>query len=616
MSGTPLPTPRGSPAGPRPSWGLCGLLAAQHVLVLASLLCLSHLPLLGEAPGGPGPRPPAQLLASSLFSCGLATLLQAWVGSRLPLVQAPTFEFLIPALVLTAVRPPADPPQLLNNGSQVPVLTHESLQEVSGAVLVSGLLRVTAGLLSGPAGLLARCGPLVVAPTLVVAGLTAHREAARLCAQHWGLAMGLIFLMVVCSQHLASRSVPACPWSPAPRPSLPVFRLFSVLVPVVCVWSFSALLGLGRPPPSHLTGPAPAPWLWFPHPGERGRPALTPRAVAAGTAMALASSASSLACYALAGQVLRLPALPSDACSRGLVTEGLGSLLAGGLGGLGGSAASFANVGAIGLTQVGWRREVQLSGLLCVALGLSPRLAQALVALPLPLHGAVLWVSQAPVLSGGLARFRAAHLHSGRNVFLLGLAVFMALLLPRRFTPDDAPTALQTGWPPLDVLLQSLLATPVLLAALLAFVLDNTVPGTREERGLPPLLSPPCPPGHEAQAPQATAASALLRGPADEADQADQADPANQADPADQADPANQADPINQANHANEADEANRASQLSGLPRPLRALWPLLPGPFRRLCPPPSNSGAKGQDRPQPGEAVELLPVPGGPGAV
>uniref|UniRef100_A0A6I8NFH0 Solute carrier family 23 member 3 n=1 Tax=Ornithorhynchus anatinus TaxID=9258 RepID=A0A6I8NFH0_ORNAN len=451
----PPPPSWGAPDGPQPSWGLCGLLAAQHVLVLTSLLCVSHLPLLGEDPGGPGPRPPAQLLASSFFSCGLTTLLQVWGGSRLPLVQAPTLEFLIPALVLTTVHTPPNAPQLLNNGSRAAASSRESLQEVSGAVLVSGLLRVTAGLLSGPGGLLARCGPLVLAPTLVVAGLTAHREAALLCAHHWGLALGLILLMVVCSQHLASCSVPACPRSPARRPPLPVFRLFSVVIPVACVWSLWALLGPARPPPSHLSGPAPAPWLWFPHPGEGGRPALTPRAVAAGTAMALASSASSLGCYTLAGQVLSLPAPPPHACSRGLVAEGLGSLLAGGLGGLGGSAASFANVGAIGLTQAGRRREVQLAGLLCVALGLSPRLAQALVTLPPPLHGAVLSVSQAPVLSGGLARFRAADLHSGRNVFLVGLAVFMALLLPRALTrrPPQRPPAsllllLRTGTAP------------------------------------------------------------------------------------------------------------------------------------------------------------------------
>ncbi|XP_063504061.1 uncharacterized protein LOC129031824 isoform X1 [Pongo pygmaeus] len=87
-------------------WGLSCLLALQHVLVMASLLCVSHLLLLCSLSPGGLSYSPSQLLASSFFSCGVSTILQTWMGSRLPLVQAPSLEFLIPALVLTSQKLP------------------------------------------------------------------------------------------------------------------------------------------------------------------------------------------------------------------------------------------------------------------------------------------------------------------------------------------------------------------------------------------------------------------------------------------------------------------------------------------------------------------------------
>lgn len=57
-------------------------LLEQHILVLAVLLCVSHLLLLRSLPPGGLSYTPAQLLASCLFSCGLFTMLQTWMGSR------------------------------------------------------------------------------------------------------------------------------------------------------------------------------------------------------------------------------------------------------------------------------------------------------------------------------------------------------------------------------------------------------------------------------------------------------------------------------------------------------------------------------------------------------
>ncbi|XP_058433487.1 solute carrier family 23 member 3 isoform X3 [Marmota monax] len=535
-----------SPCGP-PTWGLSCLLALQHFLVLASLLCASHLLLLRSLPPGGLSYPPAQLLASSFFSCGVSTVLQTGMGSRLPLVQAPSLEFLIPALVLTsqklplAIQTPGNSSVVLHlcrrPGCHSRELWNTSLREVSGAVVVSGLLQGMLGLLGAPGRLFLHCGPLVLAPSLVVAGLSAHREVAQFCSAHWGLALLLILLMVVCSQHLGS---------------------FQVLIPVACVWLISALLGLSIIP-LQLSAPTQAPWFWLPHPGEWDWPLLTPRALTAGISMALAASTSSLGCYALCGQLLHLPPPPPHACNRGLSLEGLGSVLAGLLGSPMGTASSFPNVGTVSLfqylfLQAGSQRVTHIVGLLCMGLGLSPRLAQFLTTIPLPVLGGVLGVTQAVVLSAGFSSFHLADIDSGRNVFIVGFSIFMALLLPRWLR--EAPVPFNTGWSPLDVLLCSLLAEPIFLAGLLGFLLENTISGTRLERGLSQgLLS-----SFVAQETQMSQKS------------------------------------------------REKAAQEYGLPFPIQDMCPCIPQPLHFLCPMPEDLGDEEGGPSEPGETADLLP--------
>lgn len=55
--------------------------------------------------------------------------------------------------------------------------------------MASGLLQGVLGLVGGPGHVFLRCGPLVLAPSFIVAGLSAHREVALFCSTHWGLAL-------------------------------------------------------------------------------------------------------------------------------------------------------------------------------------------------------------------------------------------------------------------------------------------------------------------------------------------------------------------------------------------------------------------------------------------
>ncbi|KAM6398779.1 solute carrier family 23 member 3 isoform 2-T2 [Pluvialis apricaria] len=384
------------------SWMLSCCLALQHLAVQASLLCIFYLLLLPTLPEEP-PQATSELLARSLFACGISTVLQTTLGSRLPLVQIPSFEYLVPAMVLSSR------------------LSLSASMDRNGTTVASAC----------------------PAPHCAVAG----SRAATLREVLLPFAGVCIVCAILSHLHI--------PWESL---DLAVSQLS---------WANSTF---------H------APWLRIPYAGEWGWPLLTPRALTVGIAMAIGCSMNSVGCYVLCGRLLRAPRLPPHACNRGLCMEGLGSLLAGLLGTPGGTAASIANACAIGLTQTGSRFSVQISALACVVLGMSPRLAGLLTRIPLAVHGGVLCVTYAVAVGTGISYFQYADIDSGRNIFIVGFAMFMALLVPRWLS--TAPAHLATGWVPLDLIFLSLLMVPVFLTGFLSFFLENTVSGTLEERGL------------------------------------------------------------------------------------------------------------------------------------
>ncbi|XP_053257871.1 solute carrier family 23 member 3 isoform X2 [Podarcis raffonei] len=438
--------------GPKfPPWPLICLLALQHLLVQVSFLCIFHFFFIATLPGKMLNGTPCwnELLACNLFACGIATAFQCGLGTRLPLVQAPSFEFLIPAMIQTQHVAPIL--QSNGNSTEAPDICSgpdcensrnwdQLLHEVSGAVLISALVQVALGM-SGACGWIThRCGPMVLAPSLSVIGLSAYRPAALLCSENWGVALLLVLLCVLLSQHLASCRLPVCQWSQARgltiKSGSPALHFFSILLPFSGIW---LVCGMLRPVPTswdvlhpstpHLTftnSTLQSPWLKLPYPGAQGWPVLSTRAIGIGAAMGVTASVNSVGCYLLCSKSLWDPPPPQHLCNRGLCTEGLGTLLAAVLGSVSGTASSMPNACAGRLTQAPSCRAVWISALASVLLGLSPRLMGILTTIPLAIHGCV----------------------------------------------------------PVDLFLLSLLMVPAFITGFLSFFLENTVSGTLQERGL------------------------------------------------------------------------------------------------------------------------------------
>ncbi|XP_026128080.1 solute carrier family 23 member 3 [Carassius auratus] len=475
-----------------PSLMLNIALALQHVLVLSSLCALVVETLIQEVDKD-------RIVAYVFFNSGISTLLQSWIGSRLPLILAPSLDFLIPALaLLSAQSGTAVACRGQCTEPEEPVAPALPIRELRGMAVVAGMVQLAVGLTGLVGFALGHCGPLVLAPLLCILGFSIYREAALFCSDHWGMAALAVVLLVILSQHL-HYFLRLSAFSVCKRLSV----LLSVMVTCgVCAalvhWghvhlnSVTHMLSTKRnatfiqsrngPHSSDFVFPNDSvPWLDFPLPAP-ALPLLSGKSIAAGVAAGLSSSISSPAVYVVAARLLKAPVAPAHACNRGLCVDGLGSVLSGLMGAPAGMCSSVPNACVIGLSQSGSRSSVQLAGVLLLILGVSPQLAQMVCSVPLAIHGAVLSVTYTLSVATGITYFQHADVDSGRNIFNIGFTVFMSLALPRWFRLHS--NFIQTGVPSVDVFLRSLLTLPVLFVGVLAFLLEHTVSGTLPERGL------------------------------------------------------------------------------------------------------------------------------------
>ena len=84
----------------------------------------------------------------------------------------------------------------------------------------------------------------------------------------------------------------------------------------------------------------------------------------------------------------------------------------------------------------------------------------------------------------GLSNLQFVDLNSARNLFIIGFAFFMGLSLPEYFGSNAIQLGAGTFVEALAGVLNTVGNNGMATAGLCAFVLDNTVPGTDEERGL------------------------------------------------------------------------------------------------------------------------------------
>ncbi|XP_066284496.1 solute carrier family 23 member 1-like [Branchiostoma lanceolatum] len=496
-----------------PPWYMCIFLGFQHYLTMFGATVSLPLILSGPLCVGSNSLATSELIQTTFFVSGLCTLLQTTFGVRLPIVQGATFAFLTPTFAILSLPGFACPTVLgsventslitiqvdANTTADVDINEHWRIRirEIQGAIMVSSVFQVVIGF-SGLMGLMLRfIGPLAIAPTIALVGLALFEEASSQAGKHWGIAFMTIALIAIFSQYLRNVNFPGAKWSREKGCHVawfPLFKLFPVILGMCVSWGFCGILTAANVFPTDPNDPqhsartdntavlSQAAWFRFPYPGQWGRPTISIAGVFGMLSGVLASMVESVGDYYACARLSGAPPPPVHAINRGIGIEGIGCILAGAWGSGSGTTSYSENIGAIGITKVGSRRVVQVGALMMLVLAMFGKFGALFTTIPEPIIGGMFCVMFGMIAAVGISNLQYVDMNSSRNLFIFGFSIFFGLLLPQWM--KEHPNIIKTGSAEVDQIFTVLLSTSMFVGGFVGFFLDNTVPGTDEERGI------------------------------------------------------------------------------------------------------------------------------------
>ncbi|WP_135805490.1 uracil-xanthine permease family protein [Halorussus marinus] len=470
----------------RPPLGESILLGVQHYLTMVGANIAVPLILAG-ALGMPEPLWP-RFIGTFFVVSGIATLAQTTLGNRYPIVQGAPFSMLAPALAVVGVVQATNPTGMAD--------WRAALLGLQGAIIVASLFEVAIGYF----GLLGRLrrylSPVVIGPTIALIGLSLF-DAPQVTAatQNWPLLFVTLALITLFSQYLDSRSR--------------VFALFPVLLGVVAAYALAVALSLagvyvpGTSGYVDVTGIFEAPAVVVPYPLQWGMPQFEASLAIGMLAGVGASIIESFGDYHAVARLSGVGAPSEKRIDHGIGMEGLMNVFSG-LMGASGSTSYSENIGAIGLTGVASRYVVQVGAVVMVGVGFVGYFGAAIRSIPDPVVGGLYVAMFGQIVAVGLSNLKYVDLDSSRNIYVIGVSLFAGLAVPAYM--GNVAAAAPDGMGGAAFFRQSLanvaVVGPVLgtklvadtvyviggtgmaVGGLVAFVLDNTIEGTRAERGL------------------------------------------------------------------------------------------------------------------------------------
>ncbi|XP_044599665.2 solute carrier family 23 member 1-like isoform X2 [Equus asinus] len=487
-----------------PPWYLCIFLGIQHFLtalgglvavplILAKDLCLQHDSLTKS-----------YLISTMFFVSGVCTLLQVLLGVRLPILQGGSFAYVAPSLAMLSL-PAWKCPEWTVNASQVntssPEFTEEwqkRIRELQGAIMVASCVQILAGF-TGLIGFLMRfIGPLTIAPTISLVALPLFHSAGNDAGIQWGIALVTIVLIVLFSQYLKNVAVPIPIYGREKKghtSKLYLFQDFSVLLALCISWLLCFVLTVTNALPAAPTAYgyqartdtkanvlSQAPWFRFPYPGQWGLPTISLAGVFGITAGVISSIVESIGDYYACARLVGAPPPPKHAINRGIGIEGLACLLAGAWGTGNGTTSFSQNIAALSITKVGSRMVIVAAGCVLLVMGVFGKIGAAFATIPPPVIGGMFLVMFGVIAAVGISSLQYVDMNSSRNIFIFGFSIFCGLTIPNWVNKN--PEMLQTGILQLDQVILVLLTTDMFVGGFLGFLLDNTIPGSPQERGL------------------------------------------------------------------------------------------------------------------------------------
>ncbi|RVX23621.1 Nucleobase-ascorbate transporter 11 [Vitis vinifera] len=244
-----------------------------------------------------------------------------------------------------------------------------------------------------------------------------------------------------------------------------------------------------------------AAWVRIPYPLQWGVPSFHLRTSIIMIIVSLVASVDSVGTYHSTSLLVNSKPPTPGIVSRGIGLEGFCSVLAGLWGSGTGSTTLTENVHTINITKMASRRAVELGAAFLIFLSFIGKVGAILASIPQALAASVLCFMWALIVALGLSTLQYSQAASFRNMTIVGVSLFLglsvpayfqqyqlytSLILPSYFIPYAAASngPVHTGSKQLDFAFNALLSMNMVVTLLVALVLDNTVPGSRQERGV------------------------------------------------------------------------------------------------------------------------------------
>lgn len=421
-----------------------GLLGLQHVLVMYAGAVAVPL-IVGRALKLP-PEQVAMLVSADLFAGGLATLIQSWglpgIGVRMPVMMGVTFAAVTP-MVAMGLSPEI------------------GLTGIYGAVIAAGLFAILAAPMIGR--MLPLFPPVVTGTIILVIGISLMRVGVNWAAggvgnPHYGAPLYLAIAAFVLGLIMAIT-----------RFGTGFVNSASVLIGIVVGTLVAGLCGL-----VDLGHVATAPWFDVVRPLAFGLPTFDPVSIVTLCIVMVVVMVESTGMFLALSEICADP-LDEARLVRGLRADGLGTII-GGLFNTFPYTSFSQNIGLVGVTGVRTRYVAVVGGFIMLGLGLVPKLAALVEAVPPCVLGGAGLVMFGMVGATGARILGGVDFAGNRNnLFVVAVSVgfgMIPLVAPNFF--KEMPHALHP-----------LLESGILLCALSAVGLNlffNGIGGTEAAR--------------------------------------------------------------------------------------------------------------------------------------
>lgn len=387
------------------------------------------------------------LICACSIGVGLATLLQIYYGTRLPIMQGPAFSFIVVASAIFAIV----------EGSPA-----EKMACYTTALFLGGLFEALIGF-GKLVGYVRRVmTPAVTGTVVILIGLALFPWATDTISSHWGFGILMMALVFYLSYFKGA-----------------AFMAFSALITIVVgsvicmVGTLAGVFAPGTPLYVDFSPVLEASWFAVPRPFPWGLPKFSAVAFLVILAPVFASIVESLGDYLAVAEASKQPTPTEQQFNRGIGSEGLGCMISTLFGGI--SVTSYSQSTALLiLTKVASRFVFAVAAIIALALGLVPKIGVIFGILPNPIIGGVYFATFGLIVGIGFGLLQAADLTKDRTKTVVGMAVFLGMAVPYYI----GASPVQVSFAPwLADIINGLLNTSMAVGGVVAIILDQVLPG-------------------------------------------------------------------------------------------------------------------------------------------